>query len=115
MKKSLKRYCIIDPIYNRHIDLFIGNRDLFNKKLDALKYQEFHAEGIGRTIMDFDRGHSIIWVANKDIPTLTHEIYHYACMLFDRAKLPLTVESDEVMAYYLGMTMKNILNKIKLK
>lgn len=110
---KLKYYQVEDPIYNRRISFFIGDKKSFNKKLIDFGYKDLQAKGRGKTIIDFEKGRSIIWIESKNIPVLVHEIYHYAVMTFNRASIPLTLEADEVMAYYLEMTLRNILDKIK--
>lgn len=56
----------------------------------------------------------VIWYRHPDdLSTLVHELYHLCTMIFNYKGVPITVENDETMAYYMGYWIKKFLAILK--
>jgi len=111
--KKYKYYEISDPIYRAEISLFIGDlkeikKDLI-KKFDKKNFEDLGWDG--KFIKDKDC--YLIILSKFNLSTLIHELIHYCfCVLNDRG-IKISLNNDEVMAYYFQMTFSNILEKLK--
>ena len=68
----------------------------------------YEFNGVGRSIMT-DGGWTILWTKEKDIPILTHEIFHVCEFLFNRIGIEYNIGSGELWAYMSQYIMSEIL------
>ena len=56
----------------------------------------------------------ILWYRTpEDFSTLIHELYHICTKLFDYKGIPISLENDETMAYYMGYWISKIVTVLK--
>ena len=71
-------------------------------------HEMYEFNGVGRSIMT-DGGWTILWTKEKDIPILTHEIFHVCEFLFRRIGIEYNIGSGELWAYMSQYIMSEIL------
>jgi len=114
MKKKYKHYLIDDPIYKAHLSLLIGDVEEIKKyllKITSLKEDFEMGEGKFFSVDDY----KIIIIKKYNIPILVHELIHYAFDVMEDRGIPIRIENDETITYYVEMTLKNILKLLQKK
>lgn len=119
MKRSkFKQYNIDDPMYRANLTLLIG--DLIQIK-DYLLTEHNISPDVVEDIEQVDGKYiaygkyKIIILKNTNIITMVHEVIHYVLDSIHSKGIPIRIENDEVITYYVDMTLKNMLKVIKNK
>jgi hypothetical protein len=101
-------------ILKEEVGVLIGEKTKCVKELEKyneelariLKEEEHH---FGLTMVASSRGSAIIvWLETKEPPQVAHEAVHVATALMDRAGIPISEENDEVLAYLVEYTVKEM-------
>lgn len=109
---------IIDPMYR--INFFYCNDPTYEQyakkylKLNGLPSPYEECEGIFEGIYQAETGveRGMIWVPNDELDVLAHEVFHAArWALYDRRKIDLNNDSEEVYSYYVQYLTKEILSE----
>ena len=102
------------PLYNESV-LFYADCTARQLMAHLKKKYDIVDEDIDLTPGDWGLLHStdahyILWCRNtKDVPTLVHELYHLCVAIFDTKGVPVNVDNDEAMAYYLAYWLSKLL------
>lgn len=108
-----KQYNITDPIYRAHLSLFIGDKESIKKHLISVGVPGNKIGNIATGKFLFNEDQCIIILPKYNLYTLVHELIHYAFAVMYGRGIPINYENDETITYYVEMTLKNVLEKIK--
>lgn len=101
------------PLFNRHICVFIGTSQQFDKKYKSLKSAPTR---VGQC-WSFATGDQLIWFNSHHnritITTITHEIFHAVCGILRDIGISLTNESEEIFSYLNDYILEYILGRMK--
>ena len=103
----LRKKFIKDPIFGGNFWFCIGSKDEFADfvyKKDG--YEVNRDVEVDGKMVKIIGGRQFIWIQNKDISVLIHEIVHMVNNNMDRVAIPLSVDTDEVYAFYTQFLFK---------
>ncbi len=120
MKSKLPEQ-IYDEIYRQNIYIFLGwdfvdvNKYLKHrfKLMDEVPFSPKDGTTFEFEYQDIKM--MGVWLKDKSLPTLVHELFHAVCFTFRNKGIILDDNSDEAFAYYLEYLVTKSINLLKIK
>lgn len=63
--------------------------------------------------LELGNGTIVLFFKTRDIATIVHEVFHAVYAIFENVHIPLSNDSEEAWAYYIGYLTQEILTKFK--
>lgn len=111
-KNKLKFYRIYNEYWKAQLSLYVGSKELYNKKMKELKMDDATlAQGNTNGKFWHDENYLVMWFPNfKDKNIITHELVHYCFAVLVRKGVPISAENDEVFAYMFEYMFNKIMS-----
>lgn len=90
--------------YSEWLDDVGYKGDRLNPEVNKAIYQELRPNDMkdGETNAEF------IWLREKDLPSLAHELIHLTTHLFHEKSIPISYDNDETLCYYVEYWLNRI-------
>lgn len=114
-------YSLHDNVYRTALELMVSpDPSEVDKWLDMIGFTGERHEHASRNAMYYrikpdenrDKENcTFIWLREKHIPSLAHELTHFIFGEFEEKGIPLSAENDEVFAYYMEFWLNMVLDE----
>lgn len=110
-----------DEFLRTYLVYMISSREYLRKFLDSSGYKESQLEDMNletasgyvirmnEETCNTNQNFFLLWQQEKHIPCLAHEVTHLTLMSFDEKAIPIAIQNQETVAYFLEHWMKRIL------
>lgn len=115
VKPKLHFYRVYDLMFRAHLNLYVGDWDLFVKEMRSLKLDACNSEEMAKPVQGLfikEGLYSIMFLKEKDRPTIVHELTHYALVTLFSHGIDMENQLNEPMAYYMEMMFVEISKKL---
>lgn len=113
-KKKLKFYKIDNKLLKAPLSLYIGDKDLYNKRMVELGFDDCQIDHQDGNIW-FDKKLVVIWFPHlNNTGVIIHELLHYCFDIYGKKGIPINRENDELMAYMLEYMFNEVMKLKRL-
>lgn len=121
MTKYLKTFRLDDPVYKTSLEILVGSHDDLKWYLEFYGIEnEFNIGAEDGRLIRVEVGDSkksptsnmtLIWLKDRHIPTLVHELLHHLVLTFHEKYIPMNWDNTEVMSYYMEYLTEQVLDE----
>ena len=112
-KTNFKKKFIEDPIFGGNFWFCLGNKDKFKKFVEKKTKAKIELSEDSNGARYEKNNIVFVWIEKKDFGVLIHELQHNCLRTLDGLGMKVSVESEEVYAYYIEYTFNKCLKAIK--
>ena len=87
------------------------HKEITQKEIDSIT-NALKGEYLGKAV-ELQSGTMILFFNTKNSSTIAHEVFHTVYAIFKNVHIPLSNDSEEAWAYYIGYLTQEILTKFK--
>lgn len=118
LSKDYMELHFFDEVYRIYLVVMISSREDFKKFVIDQGFKDpesLNFEGSSGYTIVFDQNtadtkslFTLIWMQERHIPCLVHELAHLTMITFNEKDVPIRIENQETFAYYIEHWVKRI-------